>query len=61
MIPKLDFADAKLFYDLWIPLRITSIGRTTSIRSSAKWRGRWAGYPRGTGGSRFPVEPSRGH
>ncbi len=20
MIPKLDFADAKLFYDLWIPL-----------------------------------------
>ena len=36
MIPKLDFTDAKVFYDLWIPLWITSIGRTTSIRSSAK-------------------------
>ncbi len=36
MIPKLDFTDAKLFYDLWIPLWITSIRRTTSIRSSAK-------------------------
>ena len=39
MIPKLDFTDAKLFYDYGSLFWITSIRRTTSIRSSAKWRG----------------------
>ena len=30
MIPKLDFADAKLFYDLWIPL-LDYVNRTYNV------------------------------
>lgn len=60
MIPKLDFTDAKLFYDLWIPL-LDHVNRTYNVNPKLGKMTRADGLNRGTGGSRFPVEPSRGH